>query len=250
MIYDLRFTIYGFLKLKSYILNPIASAYLFLFSWFLIFLLPVVFSNEGIPHALRALPLLIPAIIFAAIGLEWIVVKIQQWLERKKREIPDRERQHARVKKELLTLLVVSFAAIAMHNLNQYFLRWSWNPYVSAAFNGSYANLGHYLADLPSATKKYVIVNTPGHMLADDIPMPAQTVMFFTDTWNKQKRNEKSFFYIPSVNDLSLLPQTLPFPAIITILENNPALRRELKARHPKLISKITNGGLVLTNVK
>lgn len=225
-----------------------ATAHAFLVSWFGIFFIPVVFSNESLPHALRALPLVIPAVIFAAMGLEWIVVKIHQWLKRKKREAPDRERQYARVKKELTALLAVFFAAIAIHSFNHYFLRWSWNPHVYVAFNGSYAELSRYLVTLPDGTKKYIIVNTPNHMLADDIPMPAQTVMFFTDTWNKQERDRKNFVYIPSSNDLSLLPRVLSSPAVIAIFENDSALRHELKIRYPELTSKITEGGVILTN--
>ena len=212
-----------------------AIAYAFIVSWFLIFLLPVVLSNEGLPHALRALPLVIPAVIFAALGLEWIIDKIKQWFEHKK---------------EFILLLAVFFAAIAMHGFNQYFLRWANHPDVYAAFNGSYTDLGRYLNTLPSTTQKYIIVNTPGHMLAGGIPMSAQTVMFFTDTWNKTERAKKQFIYIPSTDNLSLLPQTLSSPTVIAILENDPALRRELKARYPELMSTITDGGLILTNLK
>lgn len=87
-------------------------------------------------------------------------------------------------------------------------------------------------------------------MLADNIPMPAQTIMFFTDTWNKKNRDEKNFIYIPSADDLSLIPQTLFSPSVIAMLENDPALRRELKTRYPELTSKITEGGLILTNIE
>lgn len=247
----LLFVIGIFLSLKRFIRNSnFISSYGFLIMWFLIFSLPVVLSNEGLPHALRALPLVIPTVIFAAIGLEGIINRTNQWIERRKEIFSYAERQLTRIKKELILLLLVFFAAVAMHGFNQYFLRWSWNPNVYDAFNGSYADLGRYLANLPSATKKYIIVNTPGHMLVDNIPMPAQTVMFFTDTWNKQKRDEKNFVYIASANDLSLLPQTLSSPTIIAILENDPALRRELKIHYPELTSKITDGGLLLTNVK
>lgn len=189
---------------------------LFLYVWLLIFLLPVVLSNEGLPHALRALPLVIPAVIFAAMGLEWLVTKINT---------------------RLVILLFVFFAAIAMHGFNQYFLRWANNPHVYHAFNGSYADLGRYLNTLPQTTQKYVIVNTPGHMLVDNIPMPAQTVMFFTD----------DAMYVPSSEDLSLLPSVLKSPTVIAMLEHDPALRRALTARYPKLQSKITEGGLIMS---
>lgn len=223
---------------------------LFLFSWFLIFLLPVVLSNEGLPHALRALPLVIPVFIFAAVGLEWVIDKKNKWLNHARERAPEKSAQLNRINRELVIFLFVWLAAVGMHGFNQYFLRWSWNPNVYDAFNGRYADLGRYLAHVPSATKKYIIVNTPGHMRVDNIPMPAQTVMFFTDTWNKTERAKKQFIYISSVDNLSLLPQTLSSPTIIAMLENDPALRHELKTRYPELISKITDGGVMLTNLK
>lgn len=244
-------------KLKSFnplrvVLNfalcALSSTYGFLLLWFLIFLLPVVLSNEGLPHALRSLLLVIPAVIFAAIGLEWIVNIILRWLQKKRDGFPDAVPQLNRLQRELALLLFVCFVAIAAHSFNHYFLRFAPNPHVAGAFNSSYADLGRYLAALPDTIQKYVIVNTPGHMLADNIPMPAQTVMVFTDTWNRKIRAEKQVMYIPSADDLALLPFTFTAPAVIAMLENDPQLRRTLKTRYPTFTGKVTDGGLILTN--
>jgi 4-amino-4-deoxy-L-arabinose transferase-like glycosyltransferase len=224
------------------------STYGFVFMWLLAFLLPVILSNEGIPHALRALPLAIPALIFAAVGLEWIIEKVSQWLDRQKEKYPEASLQILRIKKELILLLFVLFITIGLYGFGQYFLRWAPDPDVSLAFNDSYADLGRFLATLPDTTKKYVIVNAYGHVLVDNIPMPAQTVLFFTDSMNMQKRNKKNITYIPSLEHLSELPQTLPSPTVIAMLENSPVLRNKLKTLYPELQSTITPGGLVLTN--
>ncbi|MEK7481090.1 MAG: glycosyltransferase family 39 protein [Patescibacteria group bacterium] len=220
----------------------------FLFLWFIVFLLPVILSNEGLPHALRALPLAIPVMISAAVGLEWIIEKVSQWLDRQKEKYPEASLQILRIKKELILLLFVLFITIGLYGFGQYFLRWAPDPDVSVAFNDSYADLGRFLATLPDTTKKYVIVNTYGHVLVDNIPMPAQTVLFFTDSMNIQKRNKKNITYIPSLEHLSELPQTFPSPTVIAMLENSPVLRNKLKTLYPELQSTITPGGLVLTN--
>ena len=45
-----------------------AMAYTFLFAWLAIAALPVVISNEGLPHSLRAILMIPPVFIFSAIG--------------------------------------------------------------------------------------------------------------------------------------------------------------------------------------
>jgi len=45
----------------------------FILLWFVVMLLPVAVSNESLPHALRAIVLIPPAMIFAALGLEHII---------------------------------------------------------------------------------------------------------------------------------------------------------------------------------
>src|SRR3989338_5776316 len=46
--------------------------FLILFLWFLLAMLPVVISNEGIPHALRSILMIPPVIILAGIGGVWL----------------------------------------------------------------------------------------------------------------------------------------------------------------------------------
>ncbi|HUZ93236.1 MAG TPA: hypothetical protein VNG29_04580, partial [Candidatus Paceibacterota bacterium] len=52
-----------------------------LFLWFILAMLPVVLSDEGIPHALRSILMIPPVIIFAAIGgvalYRWLAVRMR-----------------------------------------------------------------------------------------------------------------------------------------------------------------------------
>ena len=48
-----------------------------LFGWFALAMLPVIISNEGIPHALRAILMIPPAVVLAGIGGVWLYESIK-----------------------------------------------------------------------------------------------------------------------------------------------------------------------------
>ncbi|MDO8515826.1 MAG: hypothetical protein Q7S28_01095 [bacterium] len=150
-----------------------------LFGWSAIALLPVVISNEGIPHALRAILLIPPAIIFAAIGGVWLFHKLFD---------------HAghRFAYALAAILILATTANAYY---MYFIAWGKSPNVQNAFAADYAALGRELNALPADIDKYVVVNAGG-VLERGIPVPAQTVMFITDTWLPERQAEKRIHYV------------------------------------------------------
>ncbi len=148
---------------------------LFLFSWLFLGLLPVVVSSEGLPHALRAIIVLPPVMIFSALGADFVLAKIR--------------------KKLALLLLFVLAAALPVYAFNQYFIRWAERPETRDAFAEKYSQLASYLNSLPQETPKYVLVNVSGAQVRG-IPMPAQSVMFLTDTFLPEKQKAKNIFYI------------------------------------------------------
>ena len=150
-----------------------------LFLWFALALLPVVISNEGIPHALRSILLIPPAIMFAAIGGMWFY----EFLSTKIR------------KPILFSIFYFLFSIIAVQAYYAYFISWAQNPNVPGAFATNYAELGHALNALPNNIPKYVVVKTGG-VLVNGIPMPAQTVMFITNTYTKQGQAAKNIHYV------------------------------------------------------
>ena len=207
--------------------NPPATEkirnYEFLLLWLFVFMIPVVISNEGIPHALRAITLIPPVIILSAIGLEWVVRAVRNRIENAAQRFPAYIHQLSRIKKELLLLLFVFFIAIASHTFNQYFLRWAGNPHVANAFSERYVAIGRYLNTLPDGVKKYVIVNADG-VKVWGMPMPAQTVMFVVH---------------PQKNVSYILPEEIhklqPGEQYIVMLEEQGTLRAELKEILPTL---------------
>ncbi len=76
-----------------------------------------------------------------------------------------------------------------------YFILWGENSNVQGAFSANYVQIGRELNSMPKETPKYVIVEAGGTDVRG-IPMPAQTVMFITDTFTPEKQKEKNIFYV------------------------------------------------------
>lgn len=206
-----------------------------LFSWLIIGLIPVIVSNEGLPHALRSIMVIPPAMIISALGLDWIIVMAQKWFSRQKEKRPQFIKKINRIEKEAIILLFIFLAGAAINGFNQYFFRWAPNPYVYNAFSGNYVRIGKVINSLPKETRKYVIINASG-VLVKNIPMPAQTVMFITQTYSAKQQNEKKIFYVTESN-LDAFAKTIEAKQniAITMLESDIFLARKLEQTAPGL---------------
>ncbi|MCL5733361.1 MAG: hypothetical protein M1334_01700, partial [Patescibacteria group bacterium] len=76
-----------------------------------------------------------------------------------------------------------------------YFIAWAQNPNVPGAFNQDYVDIANSINALPAQTKKYVVVEAGG-VLVNGIPMPAQTVMFLTNTYLPKNQDAKNIYYL------------------------------------------------------
>lgn len=99
------------------------SAEGFLILWLTTMTLPVVVSNEGLPHALRSIILIPPIMIFAGIGLEKTRIKINGWMKKQPKEYPEHEKQISRIHRRLIILLFAFFVVIVCQSYVQYFVR-------------------------------------------------------------------------------------------------------------------------------
>lgn len=183
------------------------TVHMLLLSWFLIGLLPSIFSNEGLPHALRVILVSPVAFIFAALGMWWFFRMLERWyylrdVHEVEITLPERHQYHI-TESTLITILVVLvfLGALASQEYDKYFNRWAPSPEVAGAFNEKYVRLAEKLSALPRHEIKYVLVNIggvpvipPGGTVA--IPMPAQTVMYLTDTWTAEKQRQKNIYYL------------------------------------------------------
>jgi len=174
----------------------LSTVHVLLLSWFFIGLLPTVISNEGLPHALRAILVAPVVFIWAGEGLWWIIDKIGDFY--RARDIHDLHIRHRWMKESSFVAtiaLLVFLAAITAAEYDKYFNTWAKNPITPSYFNQNYVKIGEALNMLPRKTKKYVLVNAGG-VDVNGTPMPAQTVMFITDTWTPEKQKAKNIYYL------------------------------------------------------
>ncbi|KKU16009.1 MAG: hypothetical protein UX26_C0039G0001, partial [Parcubacteria group bacterium GW2011_GWC1_45_9] len=167
--------LYGLLNKKM----PGRFAFWILFSWLIVATLPVVVSNEGLPHALRSFLMAPPVFIIAALG----GASLYEFLK-------------TETNSRLLKAISFLFLILLILNAYQtYFLDWAKRADVAEAFNAKYVQIAEEINALPPATAKYLVVDTGGHDIRK-IGSPAQTVMFLTDTYLPEKQKEKNLRFI------------------------------------------------------
>jgi 4-amino-4-deoxy-L-arabinose transferase-like glycosyltransferase len=161
------------------------------FGWFVLAILPAAASDEGIPHALRSILMLPPVMTLAGIGGVWTYGFIKRrWNE-----------SAARIIAAVFVIFVATYGYI------NYFVVWAGNPNVPGAFNADYVQLAQQINALPTGTPKYVVVNAGG-VLARGIPVPAQTVMFLTESFTVADQQKHNIHYLLP-NQTSEIPKGL-----------------------------------------
>jgi len=184
---------------NSYFVANQKLGFIILFLWMFLAALPVVISNEGIPHALRSILLIPPAMMLAAIG----GVYVYEWaLEKTKTGT------HAR--KILFATCYLLLTLFIFESYHTYFVLWGNDPNVQGAFAADYVAVGRTLNALPVNVLKYVVV-PEGGVLVRGIPMPAQTVMFMTDTFLPEGQRQKNIFYVIPKNEDTIPPGAMIF---------------------------------------
>lgn len=164
--------------------------------WLAVASLPVIISNEGLPHALRAILMAPPIFILAAIGGTYFFKLLQNLTT-----IND-----SKIKLFFFSILTTLFLIIStFQTYYTYFIKWKENPNVQGAFTQNYVDIGRQLNALPKELPKYVLVQAGG-VNVRGLPMPTQTTMFITDTFTPEKQKEKNIFYILP-NEANKIPQ-------------------------------------------
>lgn len=167
-------------------------AFCILISWLIISAIPVIISNEGLPHALRAIIMIPPIFILAGVGGAWLISKIMNY----GLKIKNNSRWNLKFLKFIINaLLFIILSLFIFESYSVYFIKWGRNFNTQNAFSADYVKIGQELNSLPKKTPKYVIVQAGG-VNVRGIPMPTQTVMFITDTFTQEKQKEKNIFYV------------------------------------------------------
>ena len=113
-----------------------------MFAWFILAILPAAASDEGIPHALRSILMLPPAIFFAAFAGVWAYYKIR----------------NNGLKKTATVIMLLFIVIVGTNAYVSYFITWAKNPNLYWAFNENYVEIGNQINALPASTQKYVVV--------------------------------------------------------------------------------------------
>lgn len=160
-----------------------------LFSALVVVSLPVVISNEGIPHALRSIIMIPPVFILAGFGGIWLYEFLKNYFS---------EFKHGVFRKFLFITGIIFLIFLPFNAYYDYFIKWGKNYNVQGAFAADYVAIGRELNNLPPERPKFVIIQASGSEVRG-IPMPSQTVMFITDTFTPEKQAKKNIYYkLPS----------------------------------------------------
>jgi 4-amino-4-deoxy-L-arabinose transferase-like glycosyltransferase len=170
-----------------------------MFAWFILAILPAAASDEGIPHALRSILTLPPAIFFAALAGIWTYHKIR----------------NNGLKKTATAFLLVFVVIVGVNAYVSYFITWAKNPNIYWAFNENYVEIGNQINALPQSTQKYVVV-TAGGVLARGIPVPAETVMFVTNSFTTSTQITNHITYLLP-DQTSTIPAGTPTSTIFYV---------------------------------
>jgi len=173
---------------KKFLTSPFVLGQIALLLVFLISLLPVTLSSEGVPHALRSLMAAPLAMIMAASALWWLFEKVSSWQGWQARRF-----YLAPIMP--LVLLCCYFGALTFMEYHRYFTEWGKNPMAAAVFAQDYVETAEKINALPKEAKKYVVVHQGGS-LVKGAPVAAQTVMYLTDTYATEKRLAKNIYYL------------------------------------------------------
>lgn len=178
----------------------------FLLGAFFVMLMPEFLTEEGLPHALRAIGTQVPVFLMAALAGLFL-------LKRADHAKPARRFAY-------LSLFGILLIASATFNLSKYFIFFDASRDQHGAFNENYTNMAHFLLSLPADTKKYVYANAGGTAIDNGLPVTAQPIIFLT--------------YGRIQNLTFLKPETLVSkPSVIVLMKEDSALVQRIKEKNP-----------------
>ncbi len=224
-----------------------SSAPILLLGWLFIMSVPATLTFEGLPHALRSIGMIPPVMILSALGCWRMTYALLHWFEKQKSHFPDKIAQLARIQKETKILFMILVLIIPIYTYRHYFLLWAGNPKTYFAFSTDLYHLGQYLRDKPNDVTAYVIANAGGTEVRG-IPMPAQTVMFMTDTFRETEQTRQHILYIRT-DKLDSIHIEKSQKVLITFLDGGDNATLSLvKKKFPDFKTKAPSDFVILEN--
>lgn len=196
--------------------SPLAICYLLL-TWWISMLLPSIFTNEGLPHALRSIGAIPPSYIFAGLG-SWLVIN----------KFKNQNSKTFNFKLSFCILIFSFLISTATAQYYRYFIYWGQAKETQSAFSKNLYDGANYLKNLPPSVKKYVIINegSPNDCY-EGISISSHTVKFIAPpetefTWRGCPRFQEW-----------LRPQK-PEPAVFLPLARDEKLFSQLRQTFPR----------------
>lgn len=173
-----------------------------LFAWLFFMSLPATLTTEGLPHALRAIGMIPPVMIFAGLGAYRSYEYLQNLLigYAQNPRFTDRTRQMGRIQKEILIVFLLFLATVAFSTYKTYFVYFEKARATYSAFRVDLLNMARYIDSLPETTEVYLLANYPDTRYG--IPLEAEVIQYITDTARQDEQDKKRIRY--------LLPEELP----------------------------------------
>ncbi len=224
----------GFVVMVRSLLKPGSTGAWFLTLWFLVMMLPATLTREGLPHALRAIGMIVPTFVIAGLGGAWLWGAIGSLLDRAaaNQTFAQFQTQLLRIRREIGVIAILAIALIPVSTYYVYFNQFAEGKDTYGAFSLDLWHEGQFLASLPVETQKIVVVNLSG----DDIrgvPAPAQTIMFATNSFGLEERKAKHITYVTSADAISFDPTRKVMIVFMNGADKN--MVASVRARFPDL---------------
>lgn len=217
---------------------------------FFFMLFPVILTKEGLPHALRAIGLILPAMMFSAWGGIWLYDALQNYFAGAI-ENPKYARYQNQLKRITKEITILSFALIlfiAASAYNMYFIKFAVAPENDSAFRSDLLDMARYAASLPRTTNAWFLANYPD--LRYGLPLETEVIKYITDTALTQDQNAKNIHYI--------MPQDLVFlqanirpdqkTAVVIMNPGDKTALATLKQLFPFLTPKVIQDSIIVSN--
>jgi len=147
--------------------------------WLAIAAVPVLLSNDGIPHALRSVLTIPPVCVLAAVGANRVYASVAPKVS-------------AGGMAGVGALMALGLCWQPYH---VYFDLWVPNPQVASAFDAGLVEIAEQLNGMPAAAPKVIAVATGGD-LANGTPLSVAPIVYLTRSYTKKQQDAANIHYV------------------------------------------------------
>ena len=160
-------------------------------SWLILASLPAFLSNEGVPHGLRAILMIPPAMILAAMGTLAVYSALAT-------SVP---------KGALIAAAIAFLLWLPYQVADKYFVQWAQNPALAMAFEAWSQNFADQINAVPRNVPSIVAIIAPG--VSDDrLSMQMVALRYLTRSYTKKEEDESNIhYYTPKTFNRPIPPE-------------------------------------------